>query len=58
MAVLNDDFPVPLKTFVKNHLVKTENEVWIKLLEADHGRENHSEKSWMDILNAKRNQPV
>jgi hypothetical protein len=50
-AELNDDFPVNVEVFI-SRLKGTPDEVWVKLLRNAHGREKHSERDWLAVLNA------
>jgi hypothetical protein len=47
----NDDFPVPLGVYAKK-IARTHDEVWLKLLQAEHGSERHSEAGWHKFIEA------
>lgn len=56
-ARLPTSFPVPLGRFLAS-LHGTDDAVWGKLLQLDHGRENHTAQEWRSLLDSKRNAPV
>lgn len=45
------EFPVPFKVFSAS-LVGTPDEIWTKLLQNAHGRENHLISDWQALLDA------
>lgn len=44
-------FPVPARVFVKS-LIKTDDEIWSKLLLLDHGNEARTPDDWAQTLSA------
>lgn len=49
--LFNDDFPVPLATYAKL-VVGTSDEVWLQLLQIEHGAEKHTELGWSELLDS------
>lgn len=53
----NDEFPVPFDRFAAT-LQHTHDEVYVGLLRAQHGRENHKISEWKALLDQKRDTPA
>lgn len=53
----NETFPIPLAKFVAT-LVGTDDHVWHRLLQIEHGGENHTEQEWRDIIDRYRHRPA
>lgn len=53
----NAVFPMPCKRFIAK-LVHTEHEVYSKMLTLLHGRENHTESEWWDIISGHADEPA
>lgn len=53
----NEEFPVPYSRFAVT-LHHTGDEVYLALLQAERGRENHTITEWSAILDAYRGQPA
>ncbi len=53
----NQDFPVPVATFVKT-LAGTEHEVFAKLLQARYAREKHTPAQWHALIQASHGEPA
>lgn len=51
------EFPLPTRAFT-NKLVRTEDEIWVKLLQLDHAGEAHTETDWRGILASMKQREV
>lgn len=43
------EFPIPVRAFT-NSLARTEDEVWVRLLQLDYKGQAHKPSEWRDIL--------
>jgi hypothetical protein len=53
----NQEFPIPLAKFAKT-LKGTRDEVWVRLLQQQHGRENHTQDEWKGLIDRYRPLPA
>lgn len=53
----NEEFPVPFERFATS-LRFTPDEVYLSLMQVNHGRENHKPSEWRGILDSYRSQPA
>lgn len=53
----NEEFPVPFARFAAS-LHRTEDEVWLALMQTQHGRENHKMPEWSAMLDGYRDHPA
>jgi hypothetical protein len=53
----SDEFPIPFGQWSRA-LVHTADEVWIKHMQIEHGRENHTPTEWVSLLDSYRKHPA
>ena len=57
MPTFNNDFPVPIQTFLAK-LVGSHDEVWIKAMRAAHGDKRLTEQQFADLLAEMKSAPA